>query len=259
MSVALNKQGKDQGAPLVLLHGWGMNAGIWGEFADILASKFQIIFIELPGHGHNTRNSALALDAFAATLKDKIKQPAHWLGWSLGGSFLIRLASMAPERIKTLTLVATSPCFVQQENWLPAMKEVVLNQFAESLQKDSKKTLLRFIALQAMSAEAASHTLALLRKNIAESPLPDSQALNEGLSILRDADLRESFEALSVPIQVVLGQHDKLVPQEISEYFCQHVAVTQLDIISGAGHAPFISHPQQTAELVNQFIQAQQL
>ena len=138
------------------------------------------------------------------------------------------------------------------------MTEEVLNRFAEELQQDSKKTLQRFIALQSLSANTDAGTLKILRKKLSESPQPDNTALKKGLVILRSEDLRNQFEQLSMPVKVVLGQHDKLVPQQLDSYFSRLQNV-DADIINDAGHAPFISHPKQTAETVSQFVQAHPL
>ncbi len=39
------------GAPLVLLHGWGMHGGVWTDVAAQLAQDFRVHSVDLPGHG----------------------------------------------------------------------------------------------------------------------------------------------------------------------------------------------------------------
>ena len=39
--------------PLVLVHGWGMNAAAWGDFATGLAARYPVHRVELPGHGRS--------------------------------------------------------------------------------------------------------------------------------------------------------------------------------------------------------------
>jgi pimeloyl-[acyl-carrier protein] methyl ester esterase len=51
MSLATLTFGK--GSPLVLLHGWGMNAGVWMPLLPRLAQGWQVILVELPGHGES--------------------------------------------------------------------------------------------------------------------------------------------------------------------------------------------------------------
>lgn len=39
------------GAPLLLIHGWGMHGGMWGGVAEKLAKHFNVLAVDLPGHG----------------------------------------------------------------------------------------------------------------------------------------------------------------------------------------------------------------
>ena len=48
---------------------------------------------------------------------DDAGEPASLVGWSLGGLAAMRWALDAPASLKSLTLVASSPCFVQRADW----------------------------------------------------------------------------------------------------------------------------------------------
>ncbi|MEO8342292.1 MAG: alpha/beta fold hydrolase, partial [Gallionella sp.] len=43
----------DIGAPLLLIHGWGMHGGMWGGVAEKLAQHFPVLAVDLPGHGQS--------------------------------------------------------------------------------------------------------------------------------------------------------------------------------------------------------------
>ena len=49
MSLHVDRSGS--GADLVLLHGWGLHSGAWDEVAPLLARRFRVHAIDLPGHG----------------------------------------------------------------------------------------------------------------------------------------------------------------------------------------------------------------
>jgi len=51
MSLHLESQGS--GAPLLLIHGWGMHGGMWGQVAAQLAQSFTVHSVDLPGHGYS--------------------------------------------------------------------------------------------------------------------------------------------------------------------------------------------------------------
>ena len=49
--MSLHVEVTGQGKPLVMLHGWGMHGGIWGDTVRRLAQDFEVHNVDLPGHG----------------------------------------------------------------------------------------------------------------------------------------------------------------------------------------------------------------
>jgi len=241
-----------EGEPIVLLHGWGMHSDCWGRFADELAKNHQVIKIDLPGHGKSEMVCSLTLTEITKQLLLQVPAKAHYIGWSLGGSVLMQMAAVAPERISSMTLIAASPCFVQQPNWMSAMQVDVLKDFAEALKQDYRKTLLQFIALQTLSSDQSKVALKQLRANVFSYGEPCSEALEQGLNILMNADLRDEFLTEIIPCLVVLGERDQLVPVAVNDFYNDKQCT--VEIIPKAGHVPFLSHMNNTLSCVERFL-----
>jgi len=243
------------GEPLVLLHGWGMHSGIWDDFADKLAVDYKVIKIDLPGHGNSHGTCPLSLQQTVDQLLKQLPPVAHYLGWSLGGSVLMQLADMAPERVRSMTLLTANPCFVQKEDWQTAMHKKVLLQFAEALQQDYRKTLLQFIALQTLSSERSKASLRQLRDVLFSRGEPETRALQQGLDILLQADLRDKLLNSGLPILVILGERDQLVPASVADFFRTITDNRRVKVIPAAGHVPFVSHQSETLAEVKGFLE----
>jgi pimeloyl-[acyl-carrier protein] methyl ester esterase len=231
-----------QGRPLVMLHGWGMHGGIWGDTAARLAEDFEVHNVDLPGHGASKLQGAFTLDDVVATLDAKFDQPVTVLGWSLGGIIAQRWAVCSPQKIERLILMASTPCFTQRADWACGMASETLQQFAAELEKNHAATLRRFLALQVRGSENERELLVALREQLFSRGEPDLSALRGGLEILRDADLRASAPAIKQPTLVIAGQRDKLTPPEASYYLAQAMPNARVVEIEGAAHAPFLSH-----------------
>ena len=96
---------------LVLLPGWAMHSGVWGEFATQLSTHFTLTLIDhLPSLG----NIDAVADGIVELLDD---EPFYLLGWSLGGNVALNIAWRYPERVQGLILLATNPCCVANEAW----------------------------------------------------------------------------------------------------------------------------------------------
>lgn len=243
-----------QGKPLVMLHGWGMHGGIWGEAAIRLAEDFEVHNLDLPGHGASEAQGDLTLDGIVEQLDAQFGQPVAVLGWSLGGIIAQHWAAGSPHKVERLILLASTPCFTAREDWLFGMAGETLQQFAAELEKNHAATLRRFLALQVRGSEHERELLVALREQLFSRGEPDVSALRGGLDILRDADLREQAARIKQPTLAIAGQRDKLTPPEASYYLAQVMPNARVVEISGAAHAPFLSHTDTVVQHMKRFL-----
>jgi len=242
MSLHLESHGS--GAALLLIHGWGMHGGMWGQVAEQLAQSYRVHRVDLPGHGASSACSPYKLDDLVQQLSAQFDEPLTVCGWSLGGQVAMRWAQLHPAQVQKLVLVATTPCFVQQDGWSCAMAAETLQEFAASLLQNHALTLKRFLALQLRGSENERELLLDLRARLYANGEPDVRALQGGLDILRDTDMRKQLAQITQATLVIAGERDTLTPMAASEYIAQTLPDARLQVIQGAAHAPFLSHPQ---------------
>jgi len=244
------------GPPLVLLHGWAMHSGLWAGVLPRLAQRHRVYCVDLPGHGHSKEtlalNAAAALDALEHSLA-AIDEPLAVLGWSLGGMLAQAWALRAPQRVRSLILLATTPRFLVDEDWPWALAEPTLASFARDLRQNYHHTLQRFLTLQVQGSTHGRAALVQLRHQFAARGEPSPVVLEEGLQLLRQADLRRDIPALRQPALVVSGDRDTLTPLGAGAWLARHLPDARLVRISGAAHAPQISHASEFLAAVEEF------
>ncbi|MEE9303908.1 MAG: pimeloyl-ACP methyl ester esterase BioH [Thiotrichaceae bacterium] len=243
-----------QGEPLVVLHGWGMIHKVWSPVKTELERHFQVVWVDLPGHGQSKGMDLGSLDETVESIISMLNEvmpikPVHVMGWSLGGLIAQRLAEQFPDHVRSLVLVASSPSFVQRDNWPHAMATEVLDGFVESLQNNFALTIKRFLSLQFMGVKGVQADVKRLREDILTTP-PDINVLQAGLLLLKNTDLRNA--KITCPQHWIFGELDKLVPVSVAEDITalserdqQQIILTTITTIKNAGHAPFISHPDE--------------
>lgn len=229
------------GPPLVLVHGWGLHAGIWQGMDTLLGAHHTVLAPDLPGYGARATVSPYTLEKLADAMVAAIAQPAIWLGWSLGGLVALAAAQRHPQAVRKLILVGATPRFVQSADWPGGLTDAVFAQFAADLRDDYRATVQRFLSLQMGAGER--DTLRSLRQVLAAAPVPAIDVLAAGLALLQATDLRAQLSALTLPVQIVHGVRDKLAPVAAARFLAQALPQAQLALIEGAGHAPFLSHP----------------
>ncbi len=254
--IALHTETVGRGRDLVLLHGWGMNGGVWGALAETLSNDYRITTIELPGHGHSPFSEALqSLPDWAGACLAAAPERAAWVGWSLGGLISIQAALCAPQRIDRLLLVAATPRFTRTSGWPHAVARGALAGFADTLRSDPQKTLERFLALQVRGSAEAQSTLRRLRQDLGQRPPPHPDALDRGLQLLRESDLRSQLPLLQCPTLWLLGGRDTLTPASVADDIRQLLPGAEIQQLPTSGHAPFLSHRAESVAALQRFLE----
>jgi len=243
----LHVESVGQGRPLVLLHGFALHGGLFAPLVPAFAKHHRVHVVDLPGHGHSDPIEPWTIDAVVAALERAFatdQQPLAVMGWSLGGVIALAWALAHPHRLRRLVLVGTSPRFVADDAWPHAMAPEMLARFGDELRVACRLTLQRFLSLQVQGSEAGHATLAALRHQLFARGEPDPAMLRAALGTLASADLRNDVARIAIPTLVVAGECDTLAPPEASAWLAQALPAAELLRLPGAGHAPFLSHPE---------------
>lgn len=238
------------GPNLVLLHGWGLHGGIWQTILPYLEQHFTIHNVDLPGFGQSKllaeqSQDIYNIDYLIQSVSQVLPPKCYLMGWSLGGVVATALASQHKDKIEKLVTVASSPCFVANENWPHGMNKEVLETFIDYLSEDFKATLNRFLMIQTMGSATQKQDVAELKETVFRYGLPSEKALNGGLQILHDVDLLNTLCELSVPVLRVYGKLDSLVPVKAAHLVTNYVPQSPAIIFQKSGHAPFLSESEE--------------
>ena len=257
MNSILHSEIKGQGHNIVLLHGWGMHGGLWGEFNELLSKEFQTHAIDLPGFGYSKDvENEFTLDSLTNVIEEyisKLTKPVSLIGWSLGGLITQNILKRKKVELENIVLIATTPSFTKKKGWESAMEQKVFNAFSNDLKIDYKKTLKRFLSLQTRGSDLAREDLRKLNEMLIARGEPNINALESGLNILRETDLRSEIKN-EISTLLILGDKDTLVPVSVNKQFNEMFPNIEQLILEKTGHAPFVSKPEICAGKIKNFI-----
>ena len=244
-----------EGPELVLLHGWGLHAGIYEPIRAELTAQFRVTFVDLPGFG---RSAGPSEPYSLPMLRDQVlavaPEKAHYLGWSLGGLVATQIALDAPARVNKLITLCSNPRFLQGEDWPHAMKPEVLDTFTRSLETDYQATLLRCLAISSMGSETQKDDLKQLKERLFIHGTPSTDALRGGLALLHDADVRARLHEIRLPFLRLYGQLDALVPAKVAPDVQALNPASPHHVFKHASHAPFLSHKREFLAVVKEWL-----
>ena len=175
----LNIASFGEGQQLILLHGWGVNSAIFTPLIEQLIHHFNLVLIDLPGFGDNVEQypTPYQLESVVEAITPNVKDNAVVAGWSLGGLVATQLALTLPEKVAKVVTIASSPCFVEREEW-PGIKAKVLASFHQQLQASISKTLSGFLKLQAMGSPHVRDDIRAIKQLVEQKREPSELVLD---------------------------------------------------------------------------------
>jgi pimeloyl-ACP methyl ester carboxylesterase len=245
-----------RGQPLVLLHGQGLSRRSWDPVFDLLAGEFDVIAVDLPGHGDSPRQPDRAASAPAdqaravAELLDELGlDSVHVAGNSVGGWVALELARLG--RARTVTAFAPAgiwgrhaPLFVRT-----AMRQTRLNS-----------RIVRRLAPRAPKSRTAR---ALFMAQVSGHPgrVPYESANRAVHDMARAPGFRETLRAaestsfrgaadIDVPVTVAFGSRDRVLPPVLARRRRQLPAHARWIEIIGSGHIPMFDDPVSVVALL---------
>jgi 3-oxoadipate enol-lactonase len=246
-SFTLAYERNGHGTTLVLIHGYPLDHTIWNPVVPLLEKEFDLVLPDLRGFGESGLTPLpYQLDDMAediVSLLDilKIKKVAM-VGHSMGGYMALAFARAFPERLLGLGLIASQaladPPEKKAGRYLEA--EQVLAHGVGDVASAMSTRLTDILGLQLQLKELMQH----------QQP----QGLAGALGAM--AERQDSMQLLSemnLPVVLVHGITDKLIPLERAQAIKAVVKEPYLTEIEGVGHMPMMEAPQITAKALKVF------
>ena len=230
--------------PMVLLHGWGFLPGIWHAVTEQLERQGLSALVTTPALPLSGNISQLtAIESLFDTLPDT----AHLVGWSLGGELALAYTLCFPERVHSLTLISSTPCFMHRPDWALGQPATLLDDFDQRLIESPAALLKRFSSLIRHGDSTALRDRAL-SEQLQQQAEPDTERLTSGLKFLRTIDLRAACSSPTdlPPISLIHGSADGVVPLAAAQWLSNELKA-RLTVIDHASHALPLTHAEQIA------------
>jgi pimeloyl-ACP methyl ester carboxylesterase len=255
------------GPPVVLIHGYGDTADGWRRVVPGLLSRHRVIALDVPPFGRSAQPDAKKLldfykDYFPALLDELEVGPATVVGHSLGGAIALHLALANPERVCRLGLVAPAGLAESPPWWWhvlagygPAWRAALSlpSPLTPVLIREGMKRFLdwRLFHDPRKLQDDIAHLVAMH-----SSPKEFDKLLAAGRCCLDSytGSLLEDSATLGVPLFVVWGRHDGLVPAEHARAVGRVHPGAQVHVFEDCGHYPQIELPSRFNRLLRRWI-----
>jgi magnesium chelatase accessory protein len=247
-----------QGAPLLLLHGTGAATHSWRDMLPLLADHFDVIALDLPGHGFTQAPAAhrLSLSGMAADVAMLLREievaPEVVVGHSAGAAILARMCldqKIAPDLLVSLNGAFLPFGGAAGHLFSPLARIMVLNPLLPRLfawQGSFAGAVERL--LEGTGSHLDARGVALYRK-LVQNPGHVGSALRM-MANWQLAPLMRDLPALQPRLLLVAGVNDRSVSPDVSRRVSDMVPEARLERVPGLGHLAHEERPGQIAELI---------
>lgn len=238
-------------APTILFsNSLGTTHRMWDAVVAELSTEFRCVRYDTRGHGASTRSRSafqiadLARDAIAILDNLGVRQ-AHFVGLSLGGMTGQALAHDHGERLRSLTLMATSAFMPPASAWLERAARVR----AEGTRSILDATLPRWFTPGFRASYAG-----WVRKMADEFVGLHSEGYAACCEAIASMDLRPLLGGIRVPTSIIAGADDPATPVPMLTELHQLIPHSKFTLVRNAAHLLAVEQHEEAARQVRKHV-----
>jgi pimeloyl-ACP methyl ester carboxylesterase len=250
---------------VLLIHGFSASLQTWEPWLPHLSDQFRLVSLDLPGHGLTSAPAGYqaSMEAYreivAAFADAQGLERFALVGSSMGGNVAWEYALAHPEQVQALVLVDASgwPDERAEAAEEALVFKLLRNPIAAPLLRDLDNTqLTRQGLLSAFPTRTDLVDDAMVSRYVELSRGPGHREILVQLSLgfnARGMATPERLGQLGMPVLVLSGDTDNLVPVEHARQFHEAIPQSELIVYEGVGHVPQEEIPEESAQDVMHF------
>ncbi|UQZ34066.1 alpha/beta hydrolase [Paenibacillus sp. PK3_47] len=245
---------------IVFAHGFGCDQSMWQFITPYFEQKYRLVLFDYVGSG-NSDLSAYSVEKYGTfrgyvqDLLDVIEllqlTDIIFVGHSVS-SMIGMLASIErPELFGKMVMIGPSPRYLNDsDGYFGGFERSDITELLEMMEMNFSGWASFMAPLAMNNPHLPELTQDLERSFIAADPV----ITREFAEVTFLSDHRKSLAEAAVPTLILQCSDDSIVPLQVGEYLHKNLKNSELRLMQAKGHYPHISHPEETAALINEYL-----
>lgn len=226
---------------LIFIHGSGSDHTCWVHQYSKLHKKFNVVAVDLPGHGLSSGSGENEVDKYCLWVKNlldilQLKNPVL-IGHSLGAATTLKFALRYPQFVGGIVPVG-------------AGIKMPVNQHLLDGLKSNPEEAINLMCKFSLAKATRDKFFDALKKNLSASNL---DAFIGDLVACNNLDLTEVISQIHTPALLICGAEDKMTPPDFSRRIVASISGARLCLIEGAGHVVMMEKPEEFNKALSEF------
>jgi len=246
------------GEPLLLLNGVAMSVAAWEDIARQFAESFRVVRCDFRGQ----LMMPVTVPDVADHAKDVVAlmdylelDTAHLLGTSFGGVVATMVAGRHPDRVLSLTTVASAPGFYDEMADEVELWKAACRRSLDGGDRGHLSDVLDPIIFSRAYTESHKEERTMRRAQIAALPDVWFEGLYGLLDSAHSLRLQGELEAIQCPTMVIAAELDAFVPLARARDLAESIGGARFEVVKGAGHAVVMEQAQRVVDLCLDFLE----
>lgn len=250
-----------KGKPVMLVHGFGEDSGVWESQIDFLKDDLKLIVPDLPGSGRSELIPGANIETYSEVIKDicdreladrsrEGEKTINIIGHSMGGYVTLCFAEKFPQYVNSFGLFHSSAFADTAEKKETRKKaiEFIKNNGAYSFLKNSTPGL--FTQRYKDTYPKKVDALIASGKNFTEDAL-----IQYYEAMIARPDRTGILKAFGNPVLFIIGEHDQAIPFESSMKQCHLPPVSHVHVLRQSAHMGMWEEEEKSNDILLAFLQ----
>ncbi|PIC80011.1 sigma factor SigB regulation protein RsbQ [Sporosarcina sp. P18a] len=240
--------------------GFGCDLNVWSLTAPYFEDHFQVVLFDYVGSGQSDYQAYRAekyqdLNGYAQDVLDvcnalELKE-AIFVGHSVGGIIGMLASIQEPDLFEHLILIGPSPYYLNE-----------MPDYFGGFEKEDLEGLIQMMDMNYIGW--ANYLAQVIMKNPERPELSqqlednfcstDPEVAHRFAMATFFSDHRDDVRKVLVPSLILQCSDDSIAPVEVGHYMHKHLQNSTLQMMEATGHCPHMSHPEETIELIHNYL-----
>jgi len=254
----VNVRGQGERA-MVFAHGLGCDQQMWRHVAPSFEATHRVVLYDHVGSGNSDLSAYDAvkygqLDGYASDLLEICRalelRDCIYVGHSVATMIGVLAAVRAPALFSRLILVAPSPCYINDDDYIGGFDRADIEEMLVFLDSNffgwSTAMGHAIMGRDDRPEFGEELTASLCRSH------PEISKQFARVTFL--SDLRAELPKLRVPSLILQCTADMVAPPQVGDYMNRHMRDSTLVHMNAAGHCPHLSEPAETIAAIKDYL-----
>lgn len=246
--------------PMLFAHGFGCDQNMWRFVTPAFENDYQIILFDYVGSGKSDLLAYNAerysdLNGYSQDVLDICKAlnltDVIFVGHSVSSAIGILSSIESPNYFDQLILVSPSPNYINDPpNYVGGFERRDIEGLLDIMEKNYMGWA-NIMAPIIMKNEEHSELTNELETSFCST---DPVIASRFAEVTFFSDNRSDLPKVTTPSLILQCCEDTLAPIEVGQYLHRHLPKSTLQLMKATGHCPHMSHPQETIDLIKEYL-----